>query len=104
MWVRLLAEVRVGALRARGRILCRWGGLRACSGVWAHSVAAGLVVWVVWLLVGGRLVRVHGCWWGCWLSFGSSRVSGLPAGGRLLWCWGGLFECSRLWAGLLAVV
>src|SRR5699024_10159993 len=105
-----------------GRCRCRWCRLRVCSRVWAGLLAVvwvvvlvvvGVdgeghlrvracsrlracllaVVWVAWLLVGGRLVRVHGCWWGCWSSSGSSRSSGLPAGGRLVWCWGGLVEC-----------
>lgn len=81
------------------RTMCVFERVRACSRVWAGVLA---VVSVVWLLVGGRLLRVRGCGLGCWPSSGSSRSSGLPAGGRLVWCWCGLVECSRLWVEVVA--
>lgn len=90
MW--LLAEVWVAASPAHGRGCCRWSGLFVCSRLWLCSMAedwvvvlavagvdgaehlrvracsrvwAGVlaVVWVVLVVAGGRLLRVHGCWW-----------------------------------------
>ena len=93
-----------GLGRCVGRRWCRWCGTSACSSVFEGVGGCA----------GRRLGRSGGRWWtssacsrvlvGCWPSSGSSWSSGLEAGGRLLWCWSGLFGCSRLWAGLLAVV
>lgn len=75
--VRSLAEVLVVLLVVIGVDGADYLHVRACSRVWACLLA---VVWVVWLLVGGRLLRVHGCGRAYWQSSGSSRSSGLPAG------------------------
>ena len=97
--VRSLAEVWVAPLVVVGVDGAGYVRVRGCSRLWACVLA---VVSVVWLLVGGRLLRVQGCGRACWSSSGSSRSSGLPAGGRLLRCWGGLVECSRMWSEVVA--
>src|SRR5699024_767180 len=72
-------------------------------GVW-WSVRGLLVValWPWWVSMARAMCvfeHVRGCGGVCWPS---SRSSGLPAGGRLLWCWGGLVECSRVWVEVVA--
>lgn len=63
-----------------------------------------MVLLVVAGVDGADYLRVRGCGWAYWPSSGSSGSSGLVAGGRLVWCWCGLVGCSRVWAGVLAVV
>ena len=59
--MRLLAEVWVDSLVVVGVDGAGHLRVRACSRVWAGVLAVVSVVWVVWLLVGGRLLRVYGC-------------------------------------------
>ena len=54
----LLAEVWVVLLVVVGVDGAGYVRVRACSRVWAGVLA---VVWVAWLLVGGRLLRVQRC-------------------------------------------
>ena len=69
------AAVR-GVGRGEGRRWCRWCGLSACSSVFEGVGGCA----------GRRLGRLVACWWTTFVVLG--------------WAFG----CSRLWAGVLAVV